>query len=77
VDETPFLNLNIDKTDVMDVSVYPKLRPKVFDQFSINLVLDHDIELIFNTVTQVRYLGFILDDTLCFEDQVNQVVKVC
>jgi len=50
-----FLKLNIDKTDVMEVSLYTKLRP-IWLIFNSNL-LDHDIELIFDTVTQVRNLG--------------------
>ena len=64
-----FLKLNIDKTDVMEISLYPSLMPKVFTHCS--LFLDDNIHLNFNSVKQLKYLGFIFDETLCLEPQIN------
>ena len=61
----PFLKLNINKTDVMKISLYPSLMPKVFTHCS--LFLDGNIHLNFDTVKQVKNLGFIFDDTLCLK----------
>ena len=57
-----FLKLNLDKTDVMEVSVYPNHFPIMFDSFLI--LVDKDTKLNFNTVTQAKNLGFIIDDAL-------------
>ena len=70
-----FLNLNINKTDVMKISLYPSLMPKVFTHCS--LFLDDNIHLNSDTVKQVKNLGFIFDETLCLEPQINQVNKTC
>ena len=70
-----FLKLNINKTDVMEISLYPSLMPKVFTHCS--LFLDDNIHLNFDTVKQVKNLGFIFDETLCLEPQINQVIKTC
>ena len=55
-----FLKLNLDKTEVMEVSIYPNYFPKVFNSFSI--LVDKDTKLNFNVVTRVINLGFIIDD---------------
>ena len=68
-----FLKLNINKTDVKEISLYPSLMPKVFTHSS--LFLDDNTHLNFDTVKQVKNLGFIFDDTLCLEPQINQVIK--
>ena len=60
-----FLKLNIDRTDVIEISLYPSLMPKVFTHFS--LFLDYNTHLNFDTVKQNKNLGFIFDDTLCLE----------
>ena len=39
--------------------------------------LDDNTHLNFDTEKQVRNLGFIFDDTLCLEPQINQVIKTC
>ena len=70
-----FLQLNINKTDVMEISLYPSLMPKVFTHCS--LFLDDNIHMNFDTVKQVKNLGFIFDETLCLEPQINQVIKTC
>ena len=57
-----FFKLNINKTDVMEISLYPSLMPKVFNHCS--LFLDDNIHLNFDTVKQVKNLGFIFDETL-------------
>ena len=48
---------NINKTDVMEVNLYPSLMPKVFTHCS--LFLDDNIHLNFDTVKQVKNLGFL------------------
>ena len=68
-----FLKLNINKTDVMKISQYPSLLPKVFIHCS--LFLDDNIHFNFDTAKQVKNLGFIFDETLCLEPQINQVIK--
>ena len=50
-----FLKLNINKTDVMEISLYPSLMPKVFTHCS--LFLDDNIHSNFDTVKQVKNLG--------------------
>ena len=70
-----FLKLNINKTDVMEISLYPSLMPKVFTHCS--LFLDDNNHLNFDMVKQVKTLGFIFHDTLCLEPQINQVIKTC
>ena len=73
-----FLKLNI-KTDVMEISLYPSLMPKVFTHCSLflddNIYLNFDsvkqVYLNFDTVKQVKNLGFIFDETLCLEPQIN------
>ena len=47
--------------------------PKVFTHCS--LFLDDNIQL--DIVKQVKNLGFIFDETLCLEPQINQVIKTC
>ena len=42
-----------------------------------SLFLDDNIHLNFDTVKQVKNLGFIFDATLCLEPQINQVIKTC
>ena len=69
------LKLNIDKTDVMEINLYPSLMPKMFIHCS--LVSDDQIYLNLDTVKQVKNLGFILNDTMCLELQINQVIKTC
>ena len=49
--------------------------PKVFTHCSLFLV--DNTHLNFDTVKQVKNLGFIFDDTLCLEPQINQVIKTC
>ena len=68
-----FLKLNIGKTDVMEISLCPSLISKLFTK----LFLDHNTHLNFDTVKEVKNLGFIFDDTLCLEPQINQVIKTC
>ena len=70
-----FLKLNINKTDVIEISLYPSLMPKVFTYCS--LFLDDNIHLNFDKVKQVKNLGFIFDETLCLEPQINQIIKTC
>ena len=70
-----FLKLNINKTNLMEISLYHSLMPKVFTHCS--LFLDGNIHLNFDTVKQVKSLGFIFDKTLCLEPQINQVIKTC
>ena len=65
-----FLKLNINKT-----LWKPSLMPKVLTHCS--LFLDDNIHLSFDTVKQVKNLGFIFDETLCLEPQINQVIKTC
>ena len=60
-----FLKLNINKTDVIEISPYPSPMPKVFTHCS--LFLNDNIHLNFDTVKQVKNLGFIFDETLCLE----------
>ena len=57
-----FLKLNLDKTEAMEVSAHPNHFLKVFDYFSI--LADKDTKLNFNAVTQVKNLGFIINDGL-------------
>ena len=68
-----FLKLNINKTDIMELSLYTSLMPKVFTHCS--LFLDDNTHLNFDTVKQVKNLEFIFNDTLCLESQINQVIK--
>ena len=70
-----FLKLNINKTDVMKINLYPSLMPRVFTLCSP--FLDDNTHLNFDTEKQVRNLGFIFDDTLCLEPKINQVIKTC
>ena len=71
-----FLKLNINKTDGMEISLYPSLMPKVLTHCS--LFLDDNIHLNFDTAKQVKTLGFIFDKTLCLEPQIKiQVIKTC
>ena len=70
-----FLKLNVNKTDIMEISAYSNLMPKVFDHFSISL--DENTTLEFHTVTKAKNLGFIIDDNLCLEPQINQEVATC
>ena len=70
-----FLKLNIDKTDVMEISLCPSLIPETFIHCS--LFLNNNTHLNFDMVKQVKNLGFIFDDTLCLEPQINQVIKTC
>ena len=51
---THFFKLNINKTVVMEISLYPSLMPKVLTHCS--LFLDHNIHLNFDTVKQVKIL---------------------
>ena len=57
-----FLKLNVDRTEVMEVSIYPNLLPKVFHNFS--LPFDQNASLNFSTVKHVKNLGFVFDDSL-------------
>ena len=57
-----FLKLNVNKTEVMEVSIYPNLLPKVFHNFS--LLFDQNACLNFSTVKHVKNLGFVFDDSL-------------
>ena len=70
-----FLKLNVDKTEVMEVSIYPNLLPKVFHNFS--LLFDQNACLNFSTVKHVKNLGFVFDDSLNLTSQINQIVKTC
>ena len=70
-----FLKLNINKTDFMEIRLHPSLLPKVFTHCL--LFLDDNTHLNFDTVKQVKNLGFIFDKTLCLEAQINQVIKTC
>ena len=45
--------------------------------FHCSLFLDDNTDLNFDTVKQVKNLGFIFDYTLCLEPQINQVIKTC
>ena len=66
---------NINKTDVMKISLYPSFMPKVFTHCS--LFLNDNTHLNFDMVKQVKNLGFFFDDTLCLVPQINQVIKTC
>ena len=70
-----FLKLNVDKTEVMEVNIYPNLLPKVFHNFS--LLFDQNACLNFSTVKHVKNLGFVFDDSLNLTSQINQIVKTC
>ena len=70
-----FLKLNVDKTEVMEESIYPNLLPKVFHNFS--LLFDQNARLNFSTVKHVKNLGFVFDDSLNLTSQINQIVKTC
>ena len=71
-----FLKLNVDKTEVMEVSIYPNLLPKVFHNFS--LLFDQNACLNFSTVKHVKNHGFVFDDSLnLVTSQINQIVKTC
>ena len=70
-----FLKLTINKTDVMEISLYPSLMPKVFTHCS--LFLDYHTYFNFKSMKQVKNLGFIFDETLCLEPQINQVTMTC
>ena len=70
-----FQKLNVNETDIMKISAYPNLMPKVFDHLSISL--DENTTLEFDTVTKAKNLGFIFDDNLCIESQINHVVATC
>ena len=70
-----FLKLNVNKTDIIEISAYPNLMPRVFDHFSISL--DENTTLEFDTVTKAKNLGFAFDGNLCIEPQINHVVATC
>ena len=70
-----FLKLKYRQNRCYENSLYPSLMPKVFTHFS--LFLDYNTHLNFDTVKQVKNLGFIFDDTLCLKSQINQVIETC